>query len=406
MEKNNNSSIGLNANTYNSEDREFSSHNSASSVQSLVNHNQDLSARLHVSLKKNIDLEKTIARFKKAHSQYEERFQSAKDQIAIYREKDRHSITQIKTYNEKFTRLRAHLEYERKESKEEIQKLSDQLMPLQAVNIEYKKIKKRVAEEYLPERDLLSQRLAEEKKKVEQEASDKKSVLAKLGEATRHIQALAKDFKTQITTLRNDHAKEKKALELKLEDVKNENIVLSDRNRILRKEQIERTELLNRIEDLKKEKEYSFKAAQEEKEDILIQLTHIKNENSRIKMENHDIKKQWAKTQAEYRNFKSANLTAQDEAQNLRALWEEKTKKTDGIEKLNDSLSTQITEMETKLKITSTMHEETKQRLKFLFTQLTNITDKQNERDKKATNALERAFKKAVEPFTEFDYNL
>jgi len=398
VEKNNNRSVDSNANTYNSESREFSGHNGASSVQSVVNHNQDLSARLHVSLKKNM--------FKKAHSQYEERFQSAKDQIAIYREKDRHSITQIKTYNEKFTRLKAHLEYERKESKEEIQKLSDQLMPLQAMSIEYKKIKKRVTEEYLPERDLLSQKLFEETKKVEQETNDKKSVLAKLGEATRHIQALAKDFKLQITTLKDTHAAEKKELQLKLEDVKNENIVLSDRNRILRKEQIERTELLNRIEDLKKEKEYSYKNAQEEKEDILIQLTHIKTENSRIKMENHDIKKQWAKTQAEFRNFKSANLTAQDEAQNLRALWEEKTKKTDGIEQLNDSLSNQINEMESKLKNTSTMHEETKQRLKFLFTQLTNITDKQNERDKKATHALERAFKKAVEPFTDFDYNL
>ncbi len=406
MEKNKNRSVDSTANTYNSESREFSEHNGASSVQSVVNHNQDLSARLHVSLKKNIDLEKTIARFKKAHSHYEERFQSAKDQIAIYREKDRHSITQIKTYNEKFTRLRAHLDYERKESKEEIQKLSDQLMPLQAMSIEYKKIKKRVTEEYLPERDLLSQKLLEEKKKVEQENNDKRSVLSKLGEATRHIQALAKDFKLQITTLKDTHATQKKELELKLEDIKNENIVLSDRNRILRKEQIERTELLNRIEDLKKEKEFSFKNAQEEKEDILIQLTHIKNESSRIKMENHDIKKQWSKTQAEFRNFKSANLTAQEEALNLRALWEEKTKKTDGIEKLNDSLSSQITEMENKLKNTSTMHEETKQRLKFLFTQLTNITEKQNDRDKKATHALERAFKKAVEPFTDFDYNL
>ena len=378
----------------------------SSSVQNLVNHNQDLSARLHVSLKKNIELEKTIHRFKKAYSQYEERLQSAKDQIAIYREKDRHSVSQIKAFNDKLTRLKAHLEYERKESEEKIDKLKEELSPMRSTFTDYMKLKKRVQNEYLPERDLLTQKLKEEKENFETLEKEKKNILKKLAEATMHIQAMAKDFKHQQAKAKTDYSLQIKELRLKLEDVQNENIVLSDRNRTLRREQIDRTELLNRLEELKKEKELSFKTSQEEREDLLLQMSNLKTANSRLKIENHDIKKQWAKTQADFRNFRNSNQSAEEEAQSLRALWEEKTKKAKNFEKMNESLSSQINGMESKLNITSTMHEETKQRLKFLFNQMNNIRDKQNERDKKATEALERAFKKAVEPFIDFDYHL
>ena len=384
----------------------YNEHNVASSVQSLVNHNQDLSARLRVSLKKNIELEKTISRFKKAYSQYEERLQSAKDQVAIYREKDRHSISQIKNFNEKLTRLKAHLEYERKESQEEINKLKEELTPMQSAFSDYMKLKKRVENEYLPERALLNQKLEEEKEKFETLKNEKINTLKKLAEATQHIQSMSKDFKTQQIKTKADFELQTKELKLKLEEVQNENIVLYDRNRILRKEQINHTELLNRIEELKKEKELGFKNSQDEKDALLIQISNMKSENSRLKIENHDIKKQWAKTQGEFRSFKNSNQSAEEEAQSLRALWEEKTNKAKSYEKINKSLSTQIDGMEHKLSTASTMHEETKQRLKFLFSQMNNIRGKQNERDKKATEALEKAFKKALEPFLDFDTTL
>ena len=406
MDKTENRSVSQSPSSNSTDSENYNGHGVASSVQSLVNHNQDLSARLHVSLKKNIELEKTINRFKKAYSQYEDRLQSAKDQIAIYREKDRHSVSQIKAFNEKLTRLRAHLDYERKESQEEIDKLKEELTPMQSAFTDYMKLKKRVENEYLPERDLLTQKLKEEKENFETQANEKRSILQKLAEATKHIQTMAKDFKALQDKTKDDFKRQIKELSLKLEDVQNENIVLFDRNRILRKEQVDRTELLNRIEELKKEKELGFRNSQEEKEDLLLQMSNLKSENSRLKMENHDIKKQWAKTQADFRNFKNSNQSAEEEAQSLRALWEERTQRTQNFEQDNEKLSSQINSMEDKLGVASNMHEETKQRLKFLFNQMDNIRHKQNERDQKATEALEKAFRKAVEPFIDFDYNL
>lgn len=379
---------------------------SGSSIENLVSHNQDLASRLHVAVKKNIDLEKNISRFKKAHAHYEEKFQSARDQISIYREKDKHSKNESKLLKEKIQRLKAHLDYERKEFAEEKEKLEQEFSVLKPAFEEYKKLKKRVENEYLPDRDLLKEKLKEEEEKYERLEGEKKSILKKLGDASKHIQKMAQDFKASRERESSKHIAEVNSLEVKLEDIKNENIVLSDRNRVLRKEQIERTELLNRIEDLKKEKENFYAQAQEDKEDLLIQLNSYKSENGRLKMEVHDVKKQWAKTQSDFRNYKSATDSAEDELKSLRSLWQEKTSQGKNLEQVNENLSSKIEDLENKVAAVSDLHEETRQRLKFLFNQIENIKEKQNDRDKKATSSLEKAFKKALEPFLDFDLNL
>jgi hypothetical protein len=62
---------------------------SSSSISNLISHNQDMASRLNVAISRNIEVEKTLGKFKKIHAQYEARFQSAKDQVSIYKEKEK-----------------------------------------------------------------------------------------------------------------------------------------------------------------------------------------------------------------------------------------------------------------------------------------------------------------------------
>jgi len=378
----------------------------SSSVESLIGHNQDLASRLNVAIGKNIELEKTLSRFKKVHSQYEGKFQAAKDHVAIYKEKEKFLQNESRVLKEKIRLAQAYLSQERKAFEKEKLELGQELYAIKPMAAEYQKLKKRFENEYLPEKSLVDEKLSEAEAAVESLEDDKNSLLKKLAEASEHIQKIAKEFKDEKSRSEQDHNLKIATLKNKLDDVQSENIVLDDRNRTLRKEQIERTELLNRIEEIKKEKEMNIYAAKDEKEDLLLQLNKLKQENDRVKIENHSLKKQWAKTQTEYRDFKSQNASASDEATSLRALWQEKANEHNQIGLLNDSLKTQITGLEKKISLVADMKESTEQRLEFFFSQLENIKAKQDESTKKATEAMENAFKKAIEPLSDFDYNL
>lgn len=379
---------------------------SNSSISSLITHNQDLASRLNVAVSRNINLEKNISRLNKVFSQYEARFQSAKDQIGLYREKEKFLQNENLTLKQKIQKVHAHLSHERKETANEIKNLKSDLAITKPAVEEYRKLKSLVEKEYLPERDLLKERLSEKDEELLSFEQERKELLKKLGEASEHIQKLAHDFKNKLESTEAEHKSKLQEFEEKLDAVQNENIVLSDRNRVLRKEQIEKTELLNRIEDIKKEKEISINESQDEKEDLLQQLSKAKKENDRLKIENHGIKKQWANTQSEYRTHKAKVKDQEEEVASLRALWQEKTSNFSQASLQNDSLNKQLQDLETRLKHASEMHSQTKQRLNFFFSQLEMIKSKQSDSYKEATENMEKAFKKAIEPLTDFDYNL
>jgi len=380
--------------------------NSSSSVDSLIGHNQDLASRLNVAVGKNIELEKTLGRFKKVHSQYEGKFQAAKDHVAIYKEKERFLQNESRVLKEKLRLAQAYLNQERKTFEKEKQELEQDLYAAKPMAAEYQKLKYRFENDYLPEKNILEEKLSENESEILTLEHEKKTLLKKLSEASEHIQKIAREFKDEKSKTEQTYNSKIATLKTKLDDVQSENIVLDDRNRTLRKEQIEKTELLNRIEEIKKEKEMNIYAAKDEKEDLLLQLNKLKQENDRVKIENHSLKKQWAKTQTEYRDFKNENHSASDEATSLRALWQEKANEHNQISLLNDSLKTQISNLEKKINLVADMKTSTQQRLEFFFSQLENIKDKQDESTRKATEAMENAFKKAIEPLSDFDYNL
>ena len=389
--------------TINNSDLDMSA---SSSVSNLISHNQDLASRLNVAIGRNIELEKSIARFKKVHLQYEEKFQAAKDHVAIYKEKEKFFKNESHTLKDKLRLAQAYIQQERKAFEKEKSELETEVYAAKPQVAEYHKLKNLFENEYLPERNQLEEDLSNKNKIIDDLEFERETLLKKLAEASEHIQKIAHEFKEEITKKETHYESRIKKLTSKLDDVQSENIVLDDRNRTLRKEQIERTELLNRIEEIKKEKEMNVYASKEEKEDLLLQLSKIKKENDRIRMENHSLKKQWAKTQAEFRDYQSKNSANSDEATSLRALWQEKSNDFSQVNMLNESLKTQIAHLEKKISLVSDMKTDTEQRLNFFFSQMDNIKSKQDETTKKATEAMENAFKKAIQPLSDFDYNL
>jgi chromosome segregation ATPase len=253
---------------------------------------------------------------------------------------------------------------------------------------------------------MLQETVFEKNEAIESLEDDKVLLLKKLAEASDHIKTIAKEFKDDLDRVEFESSRRVADLKAKLDDVQSENIVLNDRNRTLRKEQIEKTELLNRIEEVKKEKELNIYQQREEKEDLLLQLSKLKSDNDKMKMENHSLKKQWAQTQSEFRTHKVQTTSHSDEATSLRALWQEKSNEFSQMAMVNESLKTQMADFEKKMALVSEMRTDTKQRLNFFFAQIDNMKSKQSENDLRATEAMERAFKKAIEPFSEFDYNL
>ncbi len=376
------------------------------SVSSLITHNQDLASRLNITISRNIELEKTLAKFKQIHMQYEAKFQSAKDQISLQREKEKFLLNESNILKQKIQTSQAYLTQERKTFEKEQTALNTELQSLKSVFQEYKKLKNLVETEYLPEKNLLKESLSEKNTLIKNLDEDKTSLLKKLAEASNHIQKITKGFKDEIKQKSLLATRSEGDLKAKLDDIQSENLVLNDRNKTLRKEQIEKTQLLNRIEEIKKEKELNIYQSREEKEDLLLQLSKMKKDTDRLKIENHSLKKQWANTQSEFRTYKTNTNSQSNEVTSLRALWQEKSNEFSHTTTLNDSLKSQIEELERKLNLTTQMHTDTKQRLDFFFLQLSNIKKKQDERSVKATQAMERAFKKAIQPFNNFDYNL
>lgn len=380
--------------------------NASSSVSNLIGHNQDLASRLNVAVGKNIELEKTIARFKKVHLQYEGKFQAAKDHVAIYKEKEKFFKNESRGLKEKIRLAQAYLSQERKAFEKERNELETEVYAAKPQVAEYHKLKSLFENEYLPEKNSLVEQVSDQRHQIENLEEERRTLLKKLSEASEHIQKIAHEFKDEVAKKEHHYETRIKALTTKLDDVQSENIVLDDRNRTLRKEQIERTELLNRIEEIKKEKEMNIYASKEEKEDLLLQLSKTKQENDRVKIENHSLKKQWAKTQADFRDYQGQNAANSDEASSLRALWQEKSNEFSQVTMMNESLKTQIAELEKKLSLVADMKSDTEQRLDFFFTQMDTIKSKQDETTKKATEAMEKAFKKAIEPLSGFDYNI
>ncbi len=380
--------------------------NSNSSVSSLIAHNQDLASRLNITISRNIELEKTLVKFKEIHMQYEAKFQAAKDQICLHREKEKFLQNESSILKQKIQTSQAYLTQERKTFEEEQTALNTELESLKPILKEYKKLKNLVETEYLPEKNLLKESVFEKNTLIQNLENDKTSLLKKLGEASNHIQSISKEFKEEIKQKSLQATRSEADLKAKLDDIQSENLVLNDRNKTLRKEQIEKTELLNRIEEIKKEKELNIYQFREEKEDLLLQFSKIKKDNDRLKMENHSLKKQWANTQSEFRTYKTNANSQSDEVTSLRALWQEKSNEFSHITMLNDSLKSQTQELEKKLNLVDQMHKNTKQRLNFFFSQLEDIKSKQDESSLKATQAMQRAFKKAIQPLSEFDYNL
>lgn len=390
-------------NTENAEGMDMSAN---SSVSNLIGHNQDLASRLNVAVSRNIELEKTLGKFKKVHAVYEAKFQEAKDRVALHKEKEKFLQNESNTLKQKLQTSQAYLSHERKTFEKEQIALTTEIRSLKPVVDEYMKLKNLVETDYLPEKDLLQQSVLEKNSSIEALEEDKSALLNKLAEASDHIQTIAKEFKGEIDRNELMSTREIATLKSKIDDIQSENIVLNDRNRTLRKEQIERTELLNRIEEIKKEKELNIYQAKDEKDDLLLQLSRIKNDGDRLKMENHSLKKQWAGTQSDFRTYKSNNESSSNEVTSLRALWQEKSNEYSQLTMLNDSLKEQLTGLEGKIDLVSEMHTDTKQRLSFFFSQLENIKEKQSDGEIKVTAAMERAFKKAIEPFNDFDYNL
>lgn len=390
---------------------------SDSSVSGLLSHNRDLGARLNVALSKNIDLENLIRKYKKSYASYEAQFQKAREQIALQKEKFKYVENENNGLKQKLQKSQAFLADQAKAVAEAKDKLRYETHENRTVKEEYKKLKSLVSNEYLPERDFLRQALTEKNSIIETIDLEKKSLVNeleninkqtadKINQALNDVETLKSKFSIERDTIITNFSAKKEVLTQEIDSLKSENIVLEDRNKQLRKEQIEKTELLNRIEEIKQEKELNLYEFKEEKDNLLIQVDRMKSELDRAKIENHDLKKQWSKTQAEFRKFKHDQSNQSEQIMSLQSMWNEKNQEINRIKIKNAKNEVRNEELTNKVLKVSKMTQEMKSRLQFFFGQLDAIKEKQDPQSRENTEALENVFKKAIEPLTDFDYNL
>lgn len=377
-----------------------------SSIEGLLSHNRDLAARLNVAISKNIELENTINKFKKSYSHYENRIQKTKEQLSLNKEKYKYLENENKALKEKLYKAQAYLTETTKSFEKEKKELKAEVERLRPRAVELQKIQDRVENEYLPERDFLRQAVAEKSERIDDLISDKASLEKGIGLLKEQLDQAAGVHQREKEELKAEEKQKQASIKEQLDKLQSENIVLTDRNRQLRKEQIERTELVNRIEQIKREKELNIHQSKEEKDDLLIQVERLKRDLEKAKIEAFNLKKHWSKSQDQFKKTQEQTGVQAEQVVNLQALWKEKCEETEGLKAHSDRVKEESSVLKDQMKSLYGHTKDSQQRLSFFFDQLSMIQNKQTDQQKTQTRAMEQAFRKAVEPILEFDYNI
>ena len=301
-------------------------------TQSLIKHNEDLAARLSVSLKRIGHMEKVIEDIKVRCQAENANAEALRDEVMIVSEKFRLSEQQLLKITSDLTRKNQRLErYKidhealRDETRRQKAEVDSQINPLKT-QIEDLLIIKKIAEEKLKPQIYKFKKLSSKQlENITHLSSQNNSLEEKIYNLRVDKDRMATEFEDKIKSLIIEH---KRMLE-KIDQQKASQEQLSGN---LKKALKEKVYWENKFLDL----EGQAKTSQTKSQKHILELEHLQkeqlNEIQNLKIDNYELKKSWSESHHKVSRLQEKMTSIKEQGRSLKNMWQEKTSQVSDLE--------------------------------------------------------------------------
>lgn len=320
----------------------------STTVENLLAQNEDLMARLKVSLRRLNVLELENQKLSRTADEARQRLAVAEDQSLILREKDQ-------AWKEKAEQVQTHADILR----EKVHALEDRLRAADAEVARHRKFHDRVRAQVKPHLHQLKeyarsleQNLKESEASLSRREAQLRDLREQIGEVTKNSRVQVELAEARVHEVIDSYEKTLTSVNEELALVREMNRDLEAKALRLRSAE-QRSDLMeNENVELRRSKEELSNRFTQETQRLMAKTEEISKENARLKIENEDLRGKCLSDHERLTELEKVSLDQQAQLESLRFLYANKTEENERLkmalasfEKLNVDLSNKIQEL-------------------------------------------------------------
>jgi chromosome segregation ATPase len=316
----------------------------SSTIEALMNQNEDLMARLKVALRKSADLEESLQEIQSEFRDTTDRFASQNDQMLVWREKENFWKLKNQTLEKEVETLKARF---------------PDLINMEAQLARLKRYQERVKTQikpYVQDLKRYANSLQEEIQNLQTELAKNESKTIELGsqlfsEKERFETEREALFKIQNQIV-HEFEQERSLFLGEIKALKEMNVELELRTQRLDQSLLRQDELENTVIALRRSKEEIFEELQKKSEDTQNENGSLRGQNTELQMRLEDRVQLCQSQSLEIQNLNAKLGQLEEQLGTARFLWTQKNEEFEkmklsmsGLERLNLELSLKLTEL-------------------------------------------------------------
>lgn len=309
-------------------------------VETLIIQNDDLTARLAVSHRRNAELERRVSEIKCKYSELQNRVEVLSDQILVYREKNRMTSQRDSALEKTIEQLNSQLELQNMRYAELFNGSQSNQAELCAENIELKKSLGRLQRYHSRILRWVNPLLKSQKEQILEQKTSIQDLHHHLGESGEHI----KRQKDQLQERKEIYEKELTQLKAQLDEA------LALKNKYFKLKE-ERTVHQNRVIAAERARDELLSKHREDTEKLQEMVSKYRSETKTLKLQLQNQDDQQRNLERTTEIVSSEKERLQDQVESLQALWTDAQKKIEdyknkegSLQKLNQELSRELRE--------------------------------------------------------------
>ncbi len=321
----------------------------SNTVESLITQNEDLMARLKVSIRKMAHLESENQRLKEAQESLDLKCNSLSDQILIFKEKDQLAKRKVNDSEFKKTETEEKLKLTEMDYALLRRDYDNTYRQLRRLARYHQKIKTFVRPQIRLQK-ISHQKLSEFCLQLEDKLSTRdaliKSLREQIGEITNNVKIQIQAFQQQQSELVENFEAEKNSLSEEIRQLTSEKENFKQQAVKLEEVLLEQDSLRNDLIAQERSKAELRSRYESETDEIKSKLAIIRSENQKLSSENQVLKSGTNDLNQELSRFRNENENLLTQLESLRQLWHEKSSEMNqlkaniaALEKLNLDLS-------------------------------------------------------------------
>lgn len=280
----------------------------SSTLETLINQNEDLMARLSVSLRKNNELEERVAAHERESQNLRSRFETLKDQYMLLQEKDLRASTRTKELHEQNISLKQKTEKLEKMYADifvQAQSFQRRLSQLERYRARVKKASVGLRNQLAETKHLREQ----VKEHTEQQISMAAAYKARLMEAQEQVEVL-RDKAAERDRMYNEKVQIENTLVFERRQLE---MSRQDSSQRLERLEAENTSLRVQLKETLVDRE----AQAQELEQMRTEMPHLRDERTRLTEQVESLQALWSHKQREFEQLDEKNKNLQKLNQNI-----------------------------------------------------------------------------------------